>query len=39
MVPSLATLAFPDKKGCFGILLQKIGEVEVFREKIGKKVG
>ena len=39
MVPSLATLAYLIRKVVFGILLQKIGEVEVFREKIGKKVG
>ena len=37
MVPSPATLAFSDKKVVLAFYCKKIGEVEVFREKIGKK--
>ena len=37
MVPSSATLAFPDKKGYLAFYCKKVGEVEVFKEKVGKK--
>ena len=37
MVPSPATLAFPDMKGYLAFFCKKVVEVEVFREKVGQK--